>query len=83
MTIRINKILGWHVWNHLDNISFTFYLLAPTIIAFTTFNMQSSIYYDADTLITYLLGDLLIIYILSLLTVAAIENQITMLSLWM
>ena len=60
-----------------------FYLLAPTIIGFTTFSMQSSIYYDADTLIVYLLGDLLIIYILSLVSVAAIENQFFTLNFWL
>lgn len=76
-------ILGYGLWAHLDRIAFMFYLLAPMVIGYTTFSMQSSIYYDADTLIVYLLGDLLIIYILSLLAVAAIENQIGTLNAWL
>lgn len=82
LTHIIKSVLGYSKWLHLDRIGLTFYLVAPLIIGFSVFNMQSSIYYDADTLITYLLGDLTMIYILSLLVTAGIENQISILSSW-
>ena len=68
---------------HFDRISFTFYILAPAVIAFTTFSMQSSIYYDTNTVITYLIGDLMITYLLSILVVAGLENQLVTINAWL
>jgi uncharacterized membrane protein YadS len=82
ITKTINNFLGYSKWWHLDRIAMTFYIVGPLVIGFSVFSMQSSIYYDADTLITYLLGDLTMIYIISLVVTAAIENQISMLSEW-
>ena len=67
----------------MEKISITFYVLAPMVIGFFTYSMQSSIYYDFWTVITYLLGDLFITYILSVVITAAVENQLLVLSHWM
>ena len=53
------------------------------MIAFTTFSMQSSVYYDANTVITYLIGDIMITYILSILVVAGFENQLVTINAWL
>lgn len=45
-------------------------------MGFTTFSTQNNIYFDLETITVYLLGDLLIIYVVALLVCAAIENQI-------
>ena len=45
-------------------------------MGFTTFSTQNNIYFDLETITVYLLGDLVIIYVVALLVCAAIENQI-------
>lgn len=71
LTRLINKVLGWKKWVHLDKISINFYALAPMLIGFITYSMQSSIYYDYLTIFTYLLGDLFLVYLLSVVCTAA------------
>ena len=83
LTKFLNRVLGWKKWAHLEKISITFYALSPMVIGFFTYSMQSSIYYDFWTVITYLLGDLFITYILSVVITAAIENQLLVLSSWL
>lgn len=48
------------------------FLLGPAVIGFTTYSLQNSIYFDFETVITYFFGDIVIIYVLSLLATAAI-----------
>lgn len=45
-------------------------------MGFTTFSTQNNIYFDLETITVYLLGDLLMTYIVVLLVCAAIEMQI-------
>ena len=53
------------------------------VIGFMTYSMQSSIYYDFLTVGTYLLGDLFLIYLASVVCAAAFENQLNVVSSWM
>jgi len=50
--------------------------IGPAVIGFTTYSSQNNIYFDLETITVYLLGDLLIIYVLALLVSAAIDQQI-------
>ncbi len=45
-------------------------------MGFATFSTQNNIYFDLETITVYLLGDLLMVYVVALLVCAAIENQI-------
>ena len=45
-------------------------------MGFTTYSTQNNIYFDLETITVYLLGDLLMVYIVTLLVCAAIDNQI-------
>lgn len=83
LTVLINRVLGWRTWVHFDKIGVAYYLLAPMVIGFTTYSMQSSIYYDYLTVMTYLLGDLCLAYILSLVCTAAFENQLIPIISWL
>ena len=67
----INSVFGWSKWVHLDRISICLYMIAPVVIGFTTYSMQSSIYYDYMTVITYGIGDLFLAYLVSLICAAA------------
>ena len=42
-------------------------------MGFTTFSTQNNIYYDLETITVYLLGNLLLTYVFSLVICAAIE----------
>lgn len=72
LTVLLNTVLGWNFWNHIDKISMNLFLLGPAVIGFTTYSLQNSIYFDFETVITYFFGDIVIIYVLSLLATAAI-----------
>lgn len=61
-------------------MSVGFLLLGPVVIGFTTYSMQNSIYFDFETVLVYLLGDSVIIYILTILSISAIDNQLYFLS---
>lgn len=50
--------------------------IGPAVMGFTTYSSQNNIYFDLETITVYLLGDLLIVYVIALLVCAAIENQI-------
>lgn len=50
--------------------------IGPAVMGFTTYSSQNNIYFDLETITVYLLGDLLIVYVLSLLVFAAIDSQI-------
>ena len=64
-------------------MSIGFLLIGPMVIGFTTYSMQNSIYFDFETIFVYFLGDSVIIYILTLLAVSSIDNQLFALSKWM
>lgn len=70
-TVIINRVLGWRTWVHFDKIAIVYFMIAPMVIGFTTYSMQSSIFYDYLTVVTYMLGDLFIAYVLSLVITAA------------
>jgi hypothetical protein len=53
------------------------------IIGYSTYSSQNSIYYDLETVVAYLLGDLITIYFASILVVAAFENQLIPISSWL
>jgi hypothetical protein len=61
-------------------MSVGFLLIGPIVIGFTTYSMQNSIYFDFETVFVYFLGDIVIIYILTLLAVSSIDNQLITLS---
>jgi len=54
--------------------------IAPIVIGFTTYSMQNSIYFDFETIFVYFMGDIVIIYIITLLAVSAIDNQLLFIS---
>lgn len=76
LTVFLRKVLGFGFWNSLDKMSIGFLLLGPVVIGFTTYSMQNSIYYDFETVFVYFLGDAVVIYILTLLAISSIDNQI-------
>ena len=63
-------------------MSIGFLILGPVVIGFTTYSMQNSIYFDFETIFVYFLGDSVIIYILTLLAVSSIDNQLLAISRW-
>ena len=83
LTILINRVLGWRKWVHLERISITFYVLAPMVIGFLTYSMQSSIYYDYFTIFTYMVGDLFLTYLLTILVAAGLQSQLEGMSDWL
>lgn len=83
LTVLINRVLGWRTWVHFDKIAIMYFILSPMVIGFTNYSMQSSIYYDYLTVVTYMLGDLFIAYIVSLVCTAAFECQLEAIVSWM
>ena len=82
LTLMLSQVLGWGGWRSLDKMAIGFLLLGPVVIGFTTYSMQNSIYFDFETVLVYLLGDCVIIYVLTLLAVSAVDNQLHFLSKW-
>ena len=80
LTVFLSRVLGWRAWRSLDKMAIGFLLLGPVVIGFTTYSMQNSIYFDFETVLVYLLGDCVIIYVLTLLAISAIDNQLHFLS---
>jgi hypothetical protein len=76
-------MLNWGVWDSLDKMTAGFLGLGPVVMGFTTYSMQNSIYFDFETLVIYFLGDAVIIYVVALLAVAAIVNQLQFISKWL
>jgi hypothetical protein len=68
----INKIFGWSGWNSLEKLAPCMLAVGPAVMGFTTYSSQNNIYFDLETITVYLLGDLLIVYVISLLVCAAI-----------
>ena len=64
-------------------MSLGFLVLGPVVIGFTTYSMQNSIYFDFETVFVDFLGDSVIIYILTLLAISSIDNQLMAISRWM
>lgn len=64
-------------------MSVGFLLIGPIVMGFTTYSMQNSIYFNFETVLVYFLGDIVIIYILTLLAVSSIDNQLLTASKWM
>ena len=46
VTVLINKVLNWGVWDSLDKMTPGFLGLGPVVMGFTTYSMQNSIYFD-------------------------------------
>ena len=80
LTVFLSRLLGWRGWRSLDKMAVGFLLLGPVVIGFTTYSMQNSIYFDFETVLVYLLGDCVIIYVLTLLAISAVDNQLFFLS---
>jgi hypothetical protein len=76
----INRFFGWSGWNSLEKITPCMLAVGPAVMGFTTFSTQNNIYYDLETITVYLLGNLLLTYVFSLVICAAIENQLLFLS---
>jgi hypothetical protein len=53
-------------------MSITWLMIGPMIIGFTTYGMQSSIYYDFVTVSTYGIGDLVLAYLFTLVIASSI-----------
>jgi len=83
LTVLVTKMLNWGVWDSLDKMTPGFLGLGPVVMGFTTYSMQNSIYFDFETLVIYFLGDAVIIYVVALLAVAAIVNQLQFISKWL
>jgi hypothetical protein len=80
LTLLISHVLGLGAWSSLERMSLGFLLIGPIVMGFTTYSMQNSIYFDLETVLVYFLGDIVIIYILTLLAVSSIDNQLLTLS---
>lgn len=78
-----NKVLGWKKWVHLDRVSLTYFMIAPMVMAYSNYSMQSSIFYDFPTVWTYTIGDLCIAYVATLLVASAFEQQFNAISIWL
>lgn len=72
----INKVFGWSGWNSLEKLAPMMLAIGPAVMGFTTYSSQNNIYFDLETITVYLLGDLLMVYVIALLVGAAIDNQI-------
>lgn len=83
LTVFLNRVLGARIWTSLEKMSIGFLVLGPVVMGFTTYSMQNSIYFDFETIFVYFLGDSVIIYILTLLAVSSIDNQLLSISKWM
>lgn len=83
ITRFINTVFGWKKWVHLDRISLTFFMVGPMYIGFSCYNVQSSIYYDFITVLTYGIGDIVISYLMALLVASSFEYQVEALSNWL
>lgn len=79
----MSKVLSWGLWDSLDKMIPGFLGLGPVVMGFTTYSMQNSIYFDFQTLLIYFLGDAVVIYVIALLAVAGIVNQLHFLSKWL
>lgn len=79
----LNRVFGASVWNSLEKMAIGFLVIGPVVIGFTTYSMQNSIYFDFETNFVYFLGDSVIIYILTLLAVSSIDNQLLSISKYM
>ena len=53
------------------------------MIGFLTYSMQSSIYYDYFTLFTYMIGDLFLTYLVTILIAAGLTSQLEVISDWL
>ena len=56
LTKFINRVLGWKKWVHLDRISLTYYMIGRMVIAYSTYGLQRSIYFDFITARIFLKG---------------------------
>lgn len=83
LTKLVNRVLGWKKWVHLDRLSITYYIIGPMVIAWTTYGMQSSIYFDLSTTFTYALGDLVLTYLFAILVASSFEYQLNALFGWL
>jgi hypothetical protein len=72
LSFWINRILGWSGWNSLEKLAPCLLAVGPAVMSFTTYSTQNNIYFDLETIIVYLLGDLLMVYVIGLLVCAAI-----------
>jgi hypothetical protein len=82
-TKLMSMAIGWLGWTHFDKISVIFYMVTPMVIGWSTYSSQNSIYYDMETVVVYLLGDLITIYFMSIVIVAAFENQLIPIVSWL
>lgn len=76
LSFFVNKVFGWSGWNSLEKLAPCMLAVGPALMGFTTYSSQNNIYFDLETITVYLLGDLLMVYVIALLVCAAIENQI-------
>jgi hypothetical protein len=83
VTVLVNKVMNWGVWDSLDKMTPGLLGLGPVVMGFTTYSMQNSIYFDFETLVIYFLGDAVVIYVVAMLAVAAIVHQLHFLSKWL
>lgn len=83
LTVLLSQILGAGIWNSLQKMAIGFLWVGPVIIGFTTYSMQNSIYFDFQTVFVYFLGDCVVIYVVTLLAVSSIDNQLTSISRWL
>lgn len=79
----VNRIFGWKKFVHIDRISMTLLMISPMVIGLSTYGMQSSILYNWSTLTTYMVADLLAIYLLSLLIAPSFECQLNSVGIWL
>jgi hypothetical protein len=82
-TCLINKILCWKKWVHLDRVCLTMLMVGPMVIGVTNYGMQSTIFYDWTNLIMYSIGDLILVYLFSLIVASVFEIQLNFLFLWL
>lgn len=56
-----------------DKMAMTIYLMAPVVIGISTFSLQSAIYYSYESIGLFLLGDLTILIVVSLIAMSIVE----------
>lgn len=57
-------------------------MIGPMVIAYSTYGLQSSIYFDFVTVLTYSIGDLVFGYLMTILIASAFETQLNLISSW-
>ena len=68
----INNIFAWSGWSSFEKLTPCLLAVGPAVMGFTTFSTQNNIYFDLETILVYLLGNLLVTYVMAMLVCAGL-----------